>query len=106
MNRSRRGEDSRRQHRRAPANNVELLIASGADGRFAVDVDPGDVNLWFREVSAGYWIPTNQKYAESLAVGREQARRIGTRVLCTQWAPSGTCGSREGADQTPFPGSG
>jgi RNA polymerase sigma factor (sigma-70 family) len=50
----------------------ERVGVTGVDGRFAVELVPGNARLFLNEPPAGYWVPTNQKFMESFVVGPDQ----------------------------------
>jgi RNA polymerase sigma factor (sigma-70 family) len=50
----------------------ERVGVTGVDGRFAVELLPGNARLFLNEPPAGYWVPTNQKFRESVVLGPDQ----------------------------------
>ena len=51
----------------------ERVVATGVDGRFSVELVPGNApRLFLNEPPAGYWVPTNQKFMESFVFGPDQ----------------------------------
>ncbi len=50
----------------------ERVVVTGVDGRFSVELVPGNARLFLNEPPAGYWVPTNQKFMESFVFGPDQ----------------------------------
>ena len=50
----------------------EQVVATGVDGRFAVELPPGNARVFFIEPPVGYWVPTDQKFMELLVFRPEQ----------------------------------
>ena len=48
------------------------LVVTGSDGRFSAEMAPGNAIVFLSEPPPGYWIPTNQKSAESIVFGPNQ----------------------------------
>ena len=56
----------------AGAEENEQIVVTGIDGRFSAQVPPGHATLFLYEPPPGYWIPTNQKFTESVVFGQNQ----------------------------------
>ena len=50
---------------------VSEVIATGADGRFAIDGPAGHVRYYARSLPAGYWCPELRSFADAIALGAD-----------------------------------
>jgi hypothetical protein len=80
----------------------ERVVETGADGRFAIDLQAGNVRAWFNAAPPGYWIPTNQAIFEAFAVGPNEPL-IQKEYRVRKGTPWNVRFTR-GADHRPFPG--